>query len=297
MTLDIMMPFYGSPEQFRLAVESVLSQTDTDWRLTIVDDAYPDPGPGIWAKAIADDRVTYVRNDMNLKPSRNYNKCVSLTREEFVVIMGCDDIMLPNYVATIRELIRQFPDADVFQPGVTVIDEHGTPARPLGDRVKGWYRSRGFGPRVLAGEALATSLLRGNWTYFPSLAWRTSRLRQFGFRNDLDIVQDLAMLLKIAAAGGSLVVDDSIAFTYRRHRESVSSKAGNSGAKFAQESTLFSESVDVCQSLGWHRAARVAKRHLSSILHAMTELPGAIATGNASGRKALMRHIFRRSQR
>ncbi len=288
------MPFYGSFEHFRLAVESVLAQEDPDWRLTIVDDAYPDAAPGAWAKALDDERVTYLRNEENLRPSRNYNKCIGLTREEFVVMMGCDDIMLPGYVGHLRDLIRRFPDADVFQPGVTVIDETGAPSRPMADRVKAWYRLGGSGPRSFSGERLAISLLGGNWTYFPSLAWRTSRLRQFGFRNDLDIVQDLAMLMEITKDGGSLVLDDRVTFRYRRHRRSASAVAGSDGSKFGQESRLFAECVTECRRLGWHRAARVARRHLSSILHAISELPGAIATGNTVGRRALTRHILRR---
>ena len=45
--------------------------------------------------------------------------------------------------------------------------------RGLADRVKRHvYAPRGPGETVLYGEPLATSLLRGNWLYFPSLAWR-----------------------------------------------------------------------------------------------------------------------------
>src|SRR5690606_33498431 len=129
--LEIMMPFWGSVEHFMIAVESVRGQDDPNWRLTIVDDVYLDLSAGEWAKSIDDPRVTYIRNEENLRPSRNYNKCVSLAKSEFVVIMGCDDVMLPGYVGRVRQLIAEFPDADIIQPGVTVIDEHGRPVHPL----------------------------------------------------------------------------------------------------------------------------------------------------------------------
>ena len=38
---------------------------------------------------------------------------------------------------------------------------------------------------MLAGEDLAVSLLRGNWTYWPSLAFRTEAVRRQGFIDDL----------------------------------------------------------------------------------------------------------------
>ena len=54
MTLDIMMPFYGRIDHFKLAVQSVLDQTSPDWRLVIVDDVYPDLSAGEWARSSAD---------------------------------------------------------------------------------------------------------------------------------------------------------------------------------------------------------------------------------------------------
>lgn len=289
-----MMPFYGSFELFKLAVTSVLGQTSDDWRLTILDDVYPDAAPGDWAKAIADPRVHYLRNETNLRPSRNYNKAIGLATGEFVTIMGCDDVMLPGYVERVLELITQFPDADVIQPGVSVIDENGRASRPLADRVKGLYRPSGRGVRAYSGEALAVSLLRGNWTYFPSLVWRTSRLAPTGFRTDLDVVQDLAKLVEITEAGGRLVLDDRLVFNYRRHSASVSAVTGPDGSKFRQERTLFDETVRSAEALGWARAARAAKHHYSSRLNALSELPSAFAHQNHAGRRTLMQHVLRR---
>lgn len=288
-----MMPFYGSFDHFRQAVDSVLAQSDPDWRLTIVDDVYPDLAPGEWAQSIGDPRVTYLRNEQNLRPSRNYNKCVGLAQGEFVVIMGCDDIMLPGYVSRVHELIEQFPDIDIIQPGVSVIDENGTPSRPVADIVKDWYRFGGTGARRYDGERLAVSLLRGNWTYFPSLVWRTKRLAEFGFRTDLDVVQDLAMLMEITKSGGTLVLDNQVVFSYRRHSGSVSAVTGLDGSKFRQERTLFDECAAACASLGWNRAAKAARHHVSSRLNALTELPGAIATRNAAGVRTMAQHVLR----
>lgn len=285
------MPFWGRFDHFRIAVESVLAQTDGDWRLTILDDQYPDPEPGRWAQTLGDERVTYLRNDENLKPSRNYNKAVSLATSEFVTIMGCDDVMLPGYVRRVRELMAEFPDADIIQPGVRVIDENGAVTTPLADRVKALYRFGGTGARRFSGERLATSLLRGNWTYFPSLAWRTSRLSG-GFRTDLDVVQDLAMLLTITFDGGNLVLDDEIVFEYRRHSTSLSSVTGPDGSKFRQERSLFEQAAAECAARGWHRAARAARIHATSRLNALSELPGAIRHGNRVGRSTLTRHVL-----
>jgi hypothetical protein len=286
-----MMPFYGRFDHFRSAVDSVLAQTNADWRLAILDDVYPDPAPGEWAGQIDDPRVRYLRNNVNLRPSRNYNKAVGIATNEFVQIMGCDDIMLPNYVQRVHELVAEFPDADIVQPGVGTIDENGESSRPLADWVKALYRPGGSGPRQYRGEQLAVSLLRGNWTYFPSLVWRRERLLG-GFRTDLDVVQDLAMLFDIVATGGNLVLDDRVVFSYRRHGTSVSAVTGYDGSKFIQENTLFTEAASSSRALGWPKAARVARAHVSSRLNAASELPGAVRSRNRQGMSTLVRHVL-----
>ena len=294
MTLHIMLPFYGRFDHFRLAVESVLAQSDADWTLTIVDDVYPDLAPGEWAVALGDPRIRYLRNEQNLGVSKNYLRCVSLMEGEYSVMFGCDDVMLPGYVARAKELIAQFPGAAVIQPGVEVIDEDGRVYLPLVDRIKALYRFRGRGARQYAGERLAANLLRGNWTYFPALIWRVDLLRKHGFHGELDVVQDLIMLLDIAADDGSFVLDDRVVFQYRRHHASVSSAMAADGSRFAQERQLFDEQAARFDAMGWRKAARAARVHLSSKLNALTRLPVAIRARNGRGIRALLTHAVGR---
>ena len=287
---SIMLPFWGRVDHFKLAVESVLAQDDEDWTLTIVDDVYPDPEPQRWVEGLADPRITYLRNEQNLGVSRNYIKCVGLMNSTFSVIFGCDDIMLPGYVRRVKELIAIHPEADVVQPGVRVIDSAGREYLPLPDRLKNRHRVPGSGVRVLRGEDLAVSLLRGNWTYFPSLVWRVDELRRHGFDQDLDVVQDLIMLMDITAAGGVFVLDDRVVFHYRRHSTSVSSAKAFDGSRFAQERALFAQEEARFDRLGWTRAVRAARRHTSSRLHALTRLPQALRARQWRGARILLTH-------
>ena len=74
-TLDILLPYWGDPALLRATVESVLAQTSSDWLLTVVDDAYPDPSAGEWVRGIAarDERVRYVRKEVNEGITANYS--------------------------------------------------------------------------------------------------------------------------------------------------------------------------------------------------------------------------------
>lgn len=291
MTLNIIMPFWGDPGHFREGVECVLGQDDPVWTLLILDDVYPDTSPGEWVRGLADERITYVRNNENLGPSRNYSKGVGLVDGEFVVILGCDDRLLPGYVRRVKELIARFPDASLIQPGVRVIDETGVVYRPLADKIKAWIDPKGPFPRAFEGESIAVSLLHGNWTYFPSVVWRRS-LVEGGFRADLNVVQDLAKIIEIILGGGTIVVDDVPVFEYRRHSKSVSAKTAIDASKYGQELTLFTQIQAQCRARGWRKAARASSWHATSRLSALSIVPAALKARRSDGARALLRHAF-----
>lgn len=290
-TVDVVLPFYGDPDLLRRAVRSVLEQRDPDWRLTVVDDGYPDDTIGPWFAALGDDRVRYRRNATNLGAQPNNRYCLSLVEHELFVMMGADDLMLPHYLDTVRALHARFPDTAVVQPGVQVIDDSDRPVRPLADVVKGWLAPKGSGPREVGGEALAASLLRGNWLYNPSLCWRTASL---GDIPDSADVFDLALPLAVIAGGGTLVVDDEVCFRYRRHRTSDSGAGATAGNRFPEEKRFFAAAAQRMDARGWPRAAAAARGHLTSRLNAAVQLPGAVARRDAGAARVLGRHLVSR---
>ena len=294
-TLDILLPFYGDPGYLRTAVESVLAQDDPRWTLTVIDDRYPGTEHTAYLESLDDPRVRHLVNETNLGVSRNFQHATDLATADYSVIFGGDDVMLPGYVSRVRQLIATHPGADVIQPGVQVIDEQGTPVLPLADRVKANYRPKGAGPQVLTGEPLASSLMRGLWTYFPSVVWKTSTLKRYGFTAQFEVSLDATLLLDIALGGGVLVADDEVVFQYRRHRASVSSATAVDGSRFAEERAFFADADRLCREKGWPRAARIARRHLSSRLNAVSQLPRAIAGGDGAGVRALLRHTVART--
>lgn len=292
-TVDVMLPYYGPVNLMQAAVRSVLAQQNPDWRLTVVDDRYPEPGIPEWFASLGDERIRYLRNGQNLGANRNFQRCVDLVEHDVIVIIGCDDLMLPNYVSSIRAAFAEFPKATIVQPGVQVIDEHGAPGRGLVDSAKRvLYAPRLSARTELGGEELAASLLRGNWLYFPSIAWRSAAVREVGFREGLNVVQDLALMLDLVERGGRLVVGPEVCFSYRRHRASYSSWRALDGSRFVEERSFFLDEAARMESRGWHRAARIARRHTSSRLHALALLPLAVRKRHRSGIRALARHAF-----
>ncbi|KQZ82078.1 glycosyl transferase [Microbacterium sp. Root166] len=294
MTVEIFVPFWGDPGLLYATVESVRTQRDPDWVLTVIDDCYPDETVPAYFADLGDDRIRYVRNEVNLGITENYREAIRRATTDHIVILGCDDLLHPNYLDVINRTIAAVPHADVIQPGVVVIDEHGVEVLPLVDRVKQGLLAprRGAGIAVLTGERMATSLIRGDWLYWPSLAFRTETLKRIDFREGLPIIQDLALLMDIAFEEGTLAYNPTVAFSYRRHGGSASQKTLLDGRRFRDERTYYAQARVLAHAKGWRRTASTARLRAMSRLHGVSELPGVIRHGTGSGLQSTLAHIF-----
>lgn len=290
--IEILMPFYGDATLMRTAVKSVLNQDHPDWKLVVVDNHFPDPAPGQWVASMEDPRVTYVRNERNLGVSGNLQRCLEIASTSHFVIMGADDMMHANYVATIHRAISAHPDATMIQPRVRIIDENGTLARPLADRIKSRLTPGARGIHVLSGESLAASLLRGNWVYFPAMTWRRDGVACRAFRSDMETVFDLDFVMSAVIDGASLVLLEDEIFSYRRHVASVSSQTARDTARFEEESRLFAELAPRLRAMGWRTASRSARLHLTSRLHALALVPSAARLESRDTMRSLLRHAL-----
>ena len=146
---------------------------------------------------------------------------------------------------------------------------------------------------LLSGEPLLVSLLRGNWTYFPSLCWRTDAVRAIGFRPQFHVVQDMALLVDVVLGGGELALVPEVAFQYRRHQGSDSAVKTLTGSRFDEEKSYFELITDEFDRRGLRRAARAARWHLTSRLHAAALLPTAVRSRDTAALGRLVRHATR----
>lgn len=291
--IDILLPFYGDPQLMRETVCSVLAQTSPDWHLHVVDDGHPDPAVATWFEALDHPQITYRRNPRNLGANANYRHALTMATAPHVVVMGADDVMLPNYVEVIQDALGLNPNAAVVQCGVEVIDECGRRVLPLVDRVKSRLRPRVDAPTCLRREQALTSLLTGNWTYFPSLCWRTETIQGIGFRTGFNVVQDLALLVDVLLDGGELCVAPEIAFQYRRHAGSDSAVKTLQGSRFEEERRYHDLISQRLRTLGLARAARAAKLRPTSRLHALALLPGTVRRRERETTARLLDHALR----
>jgi glycosyltransferase involved in cell wall biosynthesis len=92
------MPIYNGEAFLRKAIDSVLSQTFSDFDFLIIDDGSTDGSVGI-VGSYADPRIHLFRNGNRLGLVESLNKGVELASGEYIARMDCDDISLPRRLA------------------------------------------------------------------------------------------------------------------------------------------------------------------------------------------------------
>jgi glycosyltransferase involved in cell wall biosynthesis len=291
--LELLIPHYGSEQLLREAVESVLHQTNPNWTLTVVEDGARTGSPiEGWLGSLDDARVRYESNHATLGVAGNFQRCLDLASGEFVTFLGCDDRLLPEYVDLVSNALSEHSNVSVVQPGVQIIDPRGELCSPLADRLKALVAPKVREPRVLDGERLLVSLMRGNWTYFPSMVWRRALLDRIGFRQDLDVALDLVALASLVLDDGSMLLLPDVAFEYRRHVGSASSLAAANADRFVEERRVLDELAARARARGWHRASRAARVRVTSRAHAAALLPEAMRTRSWDPARKFVRHAL-----
>jgi len=91
--VTVLMPVYNGEQYLREAIESILTQSFTDFEFLIINDGSTDSSVEI-IESYDDPRIRLIHNEANLKLVATLNKGVDLARGEYIARMDCDDISL-----------------------------------------------------------------------------------------------------------------------------------------------------------------------------------------------------------
>lgn len=107
-------------------INSILSQTFTDFELIVVNDCSPDKIFDI-VHDFKDPRIRYYENEVNIGAENvidNWNKCLNFAKGDFFILMGDDDKLAPDYLSEFDKLITKYPNLDVYHCRIRVINEN-----------------------------------------------------------------------------------------------------------------------------------------------------------------------------
>ncbi|WP_428937696.1 glycosyltransferase family 2 protein [Fontivita pretiosa] len=128
--LSIGVPVYNGARFLRATLDSILAQTWTDFELIICDNCSTDATESICREyAAKDPRVRYFRNERNLGPAPNYNRCFQYARGELFKWNAADDCIEPTFVQRCIELLDSDPSIVCAHTKTILIDDQGRPYR------------------------------------------------------------------------------------------------------------------------------------------------------------------------
>lgn len=95
--VSIITPNYNCKNFIAQTIESVLSQTYTNWEMVIVDDCSTDGSYEIALEySVKDSRIKVLRNEKNSGAAISRNKAIENAKGEFIAFLDSDDLWLPE---------------------------------------------------------------------------------------------------------------------------------------------------------------------------------------------------------
>ncbi len=121
-TITVGIPTYNRASLLREAIESVLAQSYASFRLIVSDNGSEDDTASV-VRSFDDQRIQYVRAQRNTGPLANFNRLIGLAETEYVVLLCDDDIMYPEYLRTVVDLMARHPSVGAVHAAYHRIDE------------------------------------------------------------------------------------------------------------------------------------------------------------------------------
>jgi glycosyltransferase involved in cell wall biosynthesis len=125
---SIILPVKNGGSYLKQCVNSILSQSFGGFNLHVLDNN-SDDGSLQWVKSLKDDRIKLYPSEVSLTMEQNWGRIVSIQKNEFMTMIGHDDILDSEYLSVIDKLILRHPDASLYQTHFRYIDPSGSAIR------------------------------------------------------------------------------------------------------------------------------------------------------------------------
>lgn len=207
--VSVVLTNYNGEKYVGKAIESVLSQTYSNWELIIVDDASTDDSLSVLHQ-YQDPRIRILELPENSQVSYGHNTGNAVARGAYIAAIDNDDVWHEEKLEKQVRYMEEHPEAGVCFTLLDLIDEEG---RPTEDDMELSI----FEVENRSREAWLHELLtQGNHFANNASLIRTSVMREIG-ENDLCLLQlhDLDMWLKIPQIAEMYILQEPLVH-YRR---------------------------------------------------------------------------------
>lgn len=201
--ISVIMPVFNSEKYIREAIDSILSQTFTDFEFIIIDDASTDSTMDI-IQSYVDKRIMVIHNSINLGNYASRNIGLKKAKGKYIAVMDADDQAFPDRFIIQYKYMEENPDVLV-----------------CGSR---FYINNCVVEKPLTYEDIQIALLQDNCFLHSSLFIRKEVISDIGgYNEEYYYSSDYDLLCNISLVGRIVNLPD-ILMRYRTHTEQISHK-------------------------------------------------------------------------
>lgn len=111
MLISVVITSYNYEKYLKDTINSVLSQTYSDWEMIVIDDASTDSSVDIIKEFVKkDSRIKLIENETNLGLTQTPKKGLEAASGEWVAILESDDRLREDYLEKKAAIAAQYPD-------------------------------------------------------------------------------------------------------------------------------------------------------------------------------------------
>ena len=123
LPISVLMPVYNTKEEyFRAAIESILSQTFTNFELIILNDGSTNNVEEV-ALSYNDKRIIYKKQE-HQRIGKSRNTLIDMAKGKYIVWMDSDDISLPQRLQIQYDYLEKHPDISILGSGATYFKDN-----------------------------------------------------------------------------------------------------------------------------------------------------------------------------
>lgn len=121
---SICLPVRNGWPYIKDCVESILQQKYPHIDLHVLDNNSTDNTLS-WLTSLNDHRIRIWRSSTSLSIVDSWNRIQNIEKQQYMTLIGHDDILDSGFFSTIKELILQYPDAGLYSTGGRLINPDG----------------------------------------------------------------------------------------------------------------------------------------------------------------------------
>lgn len=204
--LSIIMPVYNGASYLKIAIQSILTQTFSNFELIIIDDGSTDESLAI-TQSFNDNRIKIIKNETNKGLVFSLNKGLNLAQGKYIGRMDADDISMPSRLEKQFTFLEQNPTYCMVGCSADIIDN-------TGKITSAWQVKTTI-------ETINMELLFGSPFIHPSILIRNDVLREFGYNTMFYPAEDYYLWFQILQKYKAANLPEKL-LQYRLHNSNIS---------------------------------------------------------------------------